>query len=215
MACTNANCGADNSNWPVQRGFEKFYGTIRGYGNFYDPRVALPQNTFITPGERSRYRPRRSITRGNHRQRGAVSASAPRGVADQPFFFYSPTRRRTGDAGVAQDIAKYRGKYDEGYAPVRQARLQRLRELGLLPAGWQPAPLAGDWDAVKRKPWEARCMEVYAAMIDNMDQGIGRVLAELKRIGQFDNTVILYLNDNGACAETMGRKPLPEPPADD
>lgn len=58
-------------------------------------------------------------------------------------------------------------------------------------------------------------MEVYAAMIDNMDQGIGRVLAELKRIGQFDNTVILYLNDNGACAETMGRKPLPEPPADE
>ncbi|HPY31608.1 MAG TPA: arylsulfatase [Verrucomicrobiota bacterium] len=208
---------ADNSNWPVQRGFEKFYGTIRGYGNFYDPASLCRQNTFITPVNDPEYRPEtfyytEAITDNAVRFLRQHHEESP----DQPFFFYlAYTAAHWPMQALPKDIAKYRGKYDDGYAPIHAARLRRLRELGLLTDAWQPAPLVSDWDAVKRKKWEARCMEVYAAMIDNMDQGIGRVLAELKRIGQFDNTVILYLNDNGACAETMGRKPLPEPPADE
>jgi arylsulfatase len=67
------------------------------------------------------------------------------------------------------------------------------------------SPQAEDWGKVENKEWEARGMEVYAAMIDNMDQGIGRIIAELKRQGQFDNTLIFFLQDNGGCAELMGR----------
>ncbi|MFM7752111.1 MAG: sulfatase-like hydrolase/transferase, partial [Opitutaceae bacterium] len=63
----------------------------------------------------------------------------------------------------------------------------------------------GDWNKVERKEWEARCMEGYAAMLDNMDQGIGRLIAALKTNAQFENTLILYLQDNGACAEPYGR----------
>ncbi|MEO7317450.1 MAG: sulfatase-like hydrolase/transferase, partial [Chthoniobacteraceae bacterium] len=70
---------------------------------------------------------------------------------------------------------------------------------------WTPSPLVGDWDKVKDRTFETRCMEVYAAMIDCMDQGIGRVVAELKERGQLENTLILYLQDNGACAEANGR----------
>jgi len=69
------------------------------------------------------------------------------------------------------------------------------------------SPQAGDWDNVKNKEWEIRCMEVYAAMIDNMDQGIGRIVDSLKRHNQFDNTLVLFFQDNGGCAETLGRRP--------
>ena len=66
-----------------------------------------------------------------------------------------------------------------------------------------PGPI--DWASVKDKKWEAGCMEVYAAMIDRMDQNIGKLITELKRNGQFDDTLILFLQDNGGCAEPQGR----------
>ncbi len=134
--------------------------------------------------------------------------------ADQPFFMYvAYTAAHWPMQALEQDILKYRGKYDRGYEPVRRARLERLKKLGLVDPKWDCAPTVGDWEGVRRKAWEARCMEVFAAMIDNMDQGIGRILAELKRSGRLENTIIFYLNDNGGCAEDMGRTRLPEPAA--
>jgi len=205
----------DNSNWPLQRGFEKFYGTIRGYGNFFDPSSLCRQNTFITPVNDAQYKPR------EYYYTDALSDNAVRFLqqhqresADRPFFLYvAYTAAHWPMQALEKDIAKYRGQYDQGYEPIRRARLERLRKLGLIDVNWDCAPTVGDWGAVKRKDWEARCMEVFAAMIDNMDQGIGRIVAELKRSGCFDNTLIFYLNDNGACAEEMGRTRLPEPPA--
>jgi arylsulfatase len=80
-----------------------------------------------------------------------------------------------------------------------------MKQLGLLDPRWQVSPQAGDWSKVDDKLWEARCMEVYAAMLDCMDQGIGRLVETLKQNGQFENTLILYFQDNGGCAEGMGR----------
>jgi arylsulfatase A-like enzyme len=205
----------DNSNWPLQRGFEKFYGTIRGYGNFFDPASLCRQNTFITPQNDPEYKPKVFY------YTDALSDNAVRFLqqhqqesADKPFFMYlAYTAAHWPMQALEKDIAKYCGKYDRGYEPVRQARLERLRKLGLVKPEWDCAPTVGDWEGVKRKAWEARCMEVFAAMIDNMDQGIGRVLAELRSSGRLDNTIVFYLNDNGGCAEDMGRTRLPEPPA--
>jgi len=205
----------DNSNWPLQRGFEKFYGTIRGYGNFFDPSSLCRQNTFITPENDPEYKPKLFY------YTEALSDNAVRFLQqhrqespDKPFFMYlAYTAAHWPMQALPRDIAKYHGKYDCGYEPLRKARLERLRKLGLINAEWDCAPTVGDWDGAKRKAWEARCMEVFAAMIDNMDQGIGRIVAQLKDSGALDNTVILYLNDNGACAETMGRRRLPEPRA--
>ena len=111
-----------------------------------------------------------------------------------------------------RDIAKYRGKYDEGYAAIREARYKKLRRMGLVNPHAKLSPQAGSWDSVTDKRWEAACMEVYAAMVDQMDQGIGRIIAKLKDKGQLDNTLILFLQDNGGCAETCGRQPNAEPP---
>jgi arylsulfatase A-like enzyme len=104
-----------------------------------------------------------------------------------------------------EDVAKYKGKYDRGYEPARKARYEWAERFGLINPKWQLSPQAGDWEAVKDKRWEARCMEVYAAMVTAMDANVGRIVAELKRTGQLDNTLILFLQDNGGCAEATGR----------
>jgi arylsulfatase len=75
----------------------------------------------------------------------------------------------------------------------------------LLDPRWLVSPQAGNWNEVQDKAWETRCMEVYAAMVDCMDQGIGRLIDSLHATGQFDNTLVLFLQDNGGCAEGMGR----------
>jgi arylsulfatase len=207
----------DLAQWPVQRGFEKFYGTIKGSGSFYDPSSLCRQNTFITPENDPEYQPKEFY------YTDALSDNAVQYLRqhqkespDKPFFLYlAYTAAHWPMHALEKDMAKYRGKYDGGYAPIQQARLQRLKQLGLMPADWQPTPLVGDWDAATRKKWESRCMEVFAAMMDNMDQGIGRVVDELKRSGCLDNTVIFYLQDNGGCAEENGRRPQKaEPPTD-
>lgn len=203
------------ANWPVQRGFDFFYGTLRGFGSFYDPDTLCRQNTFITPENDPEYRP------AQYYYTDAISDNAVAFLrqsagSGQPFFLYvAYTAAHWPLQAPEKDIAKYRGKYDAGYDATRRARLARMRELGLLPSEWQPAPTIGRWDEVANRAWEARCMETYAAMIDNMDQGIGRIIAQLRADGRFDNTLILFLQDNGACAERNGRQPVKQPPPAD
>jgi arylsulfatase len=124
---------------------------------------------------------------------------------------------------LPEDIARYHGKYDEGYQPIRKARMQRMRELGLIDGDWKMTRTVGDWESVQHKAWEARCMEVYAAMISRMDQGIGKIVGQLEESGQLENTLIFFLQDNGGCQENVGRQgnwkrpveaSLPKIPAD-
>ncbi len=105
-----------------------------------------------------------------------------------------------------RDIAKYDGKYDQGYDPIRQARLEKMKRLGVVAPNAEMTPLVGNWDNVEDKEWESACMEVYAAMVDQMDQGIGRIVKTLKSKGELDNTLIMFMQDNGGCAEPCARK---------
>eukprot|EP00913_Durusdinium_trenchii_P035302 g33032.t1 len=196
-------------NWPRQRGFDRFYGTIHGAGSFYDPNSLTRDNTQISPYADPEYKPKQ------YYYTDAISDHAVRFIREhngeqsksRPFFMYvAYTAAHWPMHALPKDIAKYRGRYDNGYAPVRAARLKKARELGLIQPDWKMSPQAERWDKVSNKSWEARCMEVYAAMVDNMDQGIGRIVAELKKNGQFDNTLILFLQDNGGCAEGLGRR---------
>jgi arylsulfatase A-like enzyme len=198
---------ADHSTWPLGRGFEKFYGTLAGAGSFYDPSTLCRQNTFVSVANDPEYRPD-SYYYTDALSDNAVSylrqhrAESP----EKPFFLYvAYTAAHWPMHAPDQAIAKYRGRFDSGYAPVREGRLRRMKEIGLVPADTKLSPGSDDWAAVPDKAWEARCKEVYAAMIETMDAGIGRIVAQLKANGQFDNTLILFLQDNGACAETTGR----------
>ena len=195
-------------NWPLQRGFERFYGTIAGAGDYFDPGTLTRDNTMISAMADPEYRPKA------YYYTDAISDHATRFVADhrqkspeRPFFLYvAYTAAHWPMHAIEEDIAKYRGKYDQGYEPVRQARLARMRRLGLVDNRWGPGEIVGDWSKVENKSWEARCMEVYAAMVDRMDQGIGRIVAELEKQKILDNTLVLYMQDNGGCAEVVGRQ---------
>jgi arylsulfatase A-like enzyme len=197
----------DNSNWPVQRGFDRFYGTITGAGSFYDPATLCRDNTFITPENDPEYQPE------SFYYSDAISDNAVRYLADhrenhagQPFFLYvSYTSAHWPMHAPEEDIAKYKGLYDEGYNPIREARYRKAIKQGIIDEKWPLSPDAVDWEKFPHKEWDIRCMEVYAAMVDRMDQGIGRIVAELERQDALDNTIILYLQDNGGCAEGYGR----------
>ncbi len=194
-------------NWPRQRGFDRFFGTIHGAGSFYDPATLTRDNERIPPGEDFYYT-------------DAISNEAVTYIQehkdDQPFFMYvAYTAAHWPMHALPQDIAKYRGRYDLGWEALRRERHARMKALGIVDPAWQLAdadPKVPDWDSESDQAWHAQCMEVYAAMIDNMDQGIGRIVNALERRGQLDNTLILYLQDNGACAEQFGfgRQPLTE-----
>lgn len=205
--CRNNKPDGDKSDWPIQRGFEKFYGTITGAGSYYDPTTLCRQNTFITPVNDPEYHPAQfyytdAITDNVVRFLQQHAKETP----DKPFFFYvAYTAAHWPMHALEKDIAKYRGKYDAGYEAIREARIKRAKELGLIGKEVKLSPEAGDWSQIKDKAWEARCMEVYAAMVDCMDQGIGRIADELRQQNQLDNTLIFFLQDNGGCAEPMNR----------
>lgn len=207
---------ADKHNWPLQRGFDRFYGTIHGAGSFFDPNTLVRDNKFVSPFADADYKPREFYyTDAINDQASRFIAEHHQRSPEQPFFLYmAHTAAHWPMHAKDSDIAKYKGRYDTGYDAIRSARLDKMKRLGLLDPQWQVTPQAGDWSNVENKAWESRCMEVFAAMIDCMDQGIGRVVETLKKSGQFDNTLILFLQDNGGCAEGMGRAGPFKPRAD-
>jgi arylsulfatase len=198
---------ANNGNWPIQRGFDRFYGTITGAGSFYDPATLCRDNTYITPENDSEYQP------DSFYYSDAISDNAVRYLADhhqdhadKPFFLYvSYTSAHWPMHAPEEDIVKYRGLYDDGYEPIRQKRYERAKQQGVIEDHWPLSPGAANWEKTPHHDWEIRCMEVYAAMVDRMDQGIGRIVAELERQKSLDNTIVIYLQDNGGCAEGYGR----------
>lgn len=204
---TKPQTEADKHNWPLQRGFDRFYGTIHGAGSFFDPNTLTRDNTYISPFADAEYQPKEFY------YTDAINDHAARFVTEhaksspeKPFFMYmAHTAAHWPMHAKEADIAKYKGRYDVGYDSIRAARLEKMKRLGLLDERWKITPQAGDWSQIENKAWEARCMEVFAAMLDCMDQGIGRLVKTLKKNGQYDNTVIFFLQDNGGCAEGMGR----------
>lgn len=198
---------APTHNWPLQRGFDRYYGTIHGAGSFFDPSTLTRDNTPVSPFADPDYKPK------TYYYTDAISDHAVKFVADhdrdhkdKPFLMYvAYTAAHWPMHALPEDIAKYKGKYADGYEAVRKARFAKAAKLGLIDPKQAMSPGAADWNAVSDKAWEAAGMEVYAAMVDRMDQGVGKIVAELKRTGRFDNTLILYMQDNGGCAEVQGR----------
>ena len=190
--------------WPLQRGFDKYYGTLLGAANYYDPGMLCRGNTLITPYTDALY-PSKDyyFTR-------AVSDNSVRFIREhddsRPFFLYvAYTAAHWPMQAPAADIKKYKGKYDAGWEEVRRRRFEKMKRLGLVKKDEVLSPSdVPAWASEKDKAAMLRRMETYAAMVDIMDEGIGNIVQELKRKGQLENTVIFYLQDNGACHEIIG-----------
>ena len=127
---------------------------------------------------------------------------------DKPFFLYvAYTAPHWPLQAPAEEIVKYQGKYNMGWDSLRASRYEKERELGILGSESKFSPRDPDveaWDTVsaKRKNEMSAKMAVYAAQIDRLDQGIGKILDKLDAIGKKENTMVIFLSDNGGCAET-------------
>jgi arylsulfatase len=153
-----AGRGADKHNWPLQRGFQRYYGIIGGAANYFDPATLVRDNMPVTASEDPQYKPE------HYYLTDAISDHAVRFIGDhvkqktqQPFFLYvAYTAAHWPLHAPESEIAKYKGKYDGGYEPIRKARFDRLRQMGILKANWDLSPQEGDWSKVPAKPWEAQ-----------------------------------------------------------
>ncbi|BAN31378.1 arylsulfatase [Mycobacterium avium subsp. hominissuis TH135] len=137
---------------------------------------------------------------------------------DRPFFAYLPFQAPHWPLQAPDEsIAKYRGRYDEGPDVLRAERLAALKRLGLCPADVTPHPVVADgapeWADMtdEERARSARSMEVYAGMVDRMDYNVGRVIDYLSRSGELDNTVVIFLSDNGAEGAIVEAMPLRGP----
>jgi arylsulfatase len=189
-----------NDAWPTRRGFDQFFGTLTGCGSFYQPGTL---------------------------KRGELDASAE---AEAPDFFYSDA---IADEAVRfietaqssplflyaaftaphwplhakpEDIARYAGVFDRGWDELRVKRMRQLIAEGILPPNTALSardPSQPAWTEATDHAWQAHRMQVYAAQIEALDRGVGRIVDALQNAGQFDNTLFIFLSDNGASAEEL------------
>jgi arylsulfatase len=193
-----ADTFSDPATYPVGRGFDFYYGTIWGVMNFFDP------FSLVRGAEAVREVPK------DYYATDAFTDEAVKfiegGEPGQPFFLYlAPTAPHWPLHAREEDVARYAGTYDAGWDAIRVARHRRMVEMKLLP-GDRPtlsAPIRREarWAENPTRAWDARAMAVHAAMVDRMDQGVGRVVAALRKAGTLDDTLILFLSDNGASPE--------------
>lgn len=202
--------GTDQADWPLQRGFDRYYGCISGathYFHPYDWRV-------MYDGNKPDLNPK-STTNRSFYTTDAFADHAIRFISehqaserrDDPFFLYLAFTAPHWPLHVHdEELDKYRGKYDAGWDALRIERFQRQRASGLIPKEWKLSPRDGkvpDWSSLEetKKKESSLRMSAYAGMIDRVDQKIGDLISSLKESGDFENTLILFLSDNGACAE--------------
>lgn len=189
--------------YPVNRGFEKYFGNIWGVVDFFDP-FSLVSGT----------KPVKQVPAGYYHTDAindtAVSYINTWAKEDKPFFLYvAQTAPHWPLQALPEDIKKYENTYKAGWQAIREARYKRLVDKGLIdPARAALSPRidsALTWQKNPDTVWDARAMAVHAAMVDRMDQGIGRIIHALKQAGKLDNTLILFLSDNGASPENCMR----------
>ena len=204
---------------PIDRGFDEYYGLLSGCSNFFNPAKQDP--VFYNGGH---FRP---FAHNDHRVTEfppgfyATDAFTDHAIetigrfveSRRPFFVHlCYTAPHFPLQAPEEDIARYQGKYTEGYFALRKRRHRRQIDLGLIDPKWKLSPVdrktgafrydydVTPWDDVADRDREERRMEVYAAMVDRMDQGVGRLLDALDQRGVADNTLVCFLSDNGGCA---------------
>ncbi|MDR1884158.1 MAG: arylsulfatase [Prevotella sp.] len=189
---------ADKKNYPVNRGFQDFYGIIYGVANYFDPFSLVNGETPIKNVPENYY-----ITQAF--SDSAVSYVNRYAGSDRPFFMYlSYTAPHWPLHALPEDIEKYRDTYMDGWDAIRERRYLRMKELGIFPFAYDclsPRQFTDKWTENSDREWDARAMAVHAAMVDRMDRGIGELLEALEKNGRLDNTLILFLSDNGCSNE--------------
>ncbi|MGD0242308.1 MAG: arylsulfatase [Streptosporangiaceae bacterium] len=202
------NDAAARRSWPCQQGFDRYYGVLEGLTNLHHPHRLIADNSPVDIDEYpSGYYLPDDITDRAISMIKALRASNP----VKPFFCYVAHNAVHGPLQAKPEhIARYAGRYDAGWDQLRAERFARQLAAGLFPAGTRMCERnserfldVGAWDALPAgaRRLYARYMEVYAAMIESVDENLGRLLGCVDALGELDDTVIIFTSDNGGTAE--------------
>jgi arylsulfatase A-like enzyme len=189
---------------PPDRGFDRYFGFLGGAINYFTGKDWGSGKNLMRL-ERDVYNPPDDFYSTNAFTDYALERVDEAVKVDRPFFLYMAYNAPHFPLhALPEDIAKYRGKYREGWDVIRARRRRRMQELGLIDDTWRLSnrdPKVEAWDTLtaEEKEFLEPMMEVYAAMVDRLDQNIGRLIARLEKHGELDNTLILFMSDNGAC----------------
>jgi arylsulfatase len=202
------NDSGDRSSWPCQRGFDRYYGFLDGFTNLHQPHRMISDNHAVDVDE---YPEGYFLTDDLTDRAISMIRESKASDPDKPFLLYhaqgavhAPLHAK------ADDIARHDGRYDEGWDVIRERRHRRQLELGVIPPGTPLAPRNtedGDevpaWDDLDadRQRLFSKYMSVYAAMVDNIDQNVGRLRRALEEMGEWDNTLFIFTSDNGGSRE--------------
>lgn len=199
---------------PTRHGFEQYFGTLISAATFWDPAryLRLPQGSSARSYGTDDFYGTDALT-----DYALDFLASARTTPDQPWFLYLAYNAPHFPLHAhPADIARYRNRYAAGWDVLRQERLDRMKQLRVVPKDTRLSPRSkftsfGETVSAENPPWDslpeerradlAMRMAIYAAMIDRMDQNIGRVTADLRARGELDNTLIMFMSDNGACAE--------------
>ena len=211
---------------PTTRGFDRYYGLADGCSNFFNPGLKARSGEG-PPGRKGKTRVRRWVIEDKvimgytspdkkfYHTDAFTSYAIDRldeyKGEEKPFVLYLPyTAPHYPLHAWPEDIAKYRGKYKIGWDEIRKQRFNKMNEMGIIGTNHKLTPRASmEWSDLsdEQKDAEDLKMAVYAAMIDRVDQNLGRLFAKVKELGEWDNTLIMFLSDNGACSEQPNTTP--------
>jgi arylsulfatase len=207
------NDTASKHNWPLQRGFKKYFGILGGGDSYYIPNDLVHNNHIIPPP------PNMYLTDAISDSTVAFLQQHKAERSKNPFFCYvAYTTPHRPLHAFKKDIEKYKGRFKDGWDELRAEKSKYLMASGWVNKGTAISKKDGNipaWASVSKEEqlaWQAR-MEVYAAQMDVMDQGIGRIISFLKSTNQLDNTLIIFLSDNGGNEELEGGE-MPMKPGD-
>jgi arylsulfatase A-like enzyme len=190
--------------WPLAKGFDRFYGFLNGETDQFYPELVEDNHPIDPP---------RTPEEGYHLSADLVDraieliADSKAMLPDRPFFTYLAFgAQHAPHHAPGEYLAKWRGRFDEGYDVVRERVFQRQLEMGVIPAGTVLAPRnpgVPPWDdlTASQRAFSCRTQEAFAAMLDHADVQIGRLVDFLARTGELDNTLLIVCSDNGASQE--------------
>ena len=198
---------SDRSSWPTQRGFDRYYGVLEGLTNLHHPHRLIRDNSPVAIDEY----PKDFYLTDNLTDEAIALILAHRAESQKPFFMYFAHLAVHGPLHAKQaDIEKYTGRYADGWDALRDRRFAKQIADGFFPPETKLPPRNNEpfgevpaWDDLDAQDQAlfARYQEVYAAMVDNVDQNLGRLLGTLDALGELDNTIVIFTSDNGGTGE--------------
>ena len=201
--------GQAPEHWPTQRGFDHYFGLIDGANSYFENRPYRPNQKLTIALDDKPYTPGPGYYSTDAYTDYAIKFLKDGKSSGKPFFLYMAYQAPHWPLhALPEDIAKYKGKYMAGWDKLREERFQRLKQLGILNASTRLSPRDSRvpaWETLsqqEKEQWDTK-MAVYAAMIDRMDQNIGRLRQTLRELGQDQNTVLMFLSDNGGSNESI------------